>query len=136
MDSIQLATLSLPLFHFLGDVVIPTPAADPILLRTLHVAGVAALFAALGAILLGGSGKKGSSALHGISLIFILLVGFAMLKKPPMDQYWWMAKLGLWLFIGAAPALSKRNVLPAWLVFVLCLVAAGFAAWLGMRKPF
>lgn len=109
---------------------------DYILLRTLHVAGVAALFASLGAILLNGSGKKGSSALHGISLIFILLIGFAMLKKPPMGQYWWMVKLGIWLFIGAAPALAKRKVLPGWLVFTLCLVGAGFAAYLGMTKKF
>jgi len=59
-----------------------------------------------------------------------------MLKKPPMGQSWWMIKLGLWLFIGAAPALAKRKVLPAWLVLVLCLVAAGAAAWLGLAKPF
>lgn len=135
MELTQLASSSLPLFNFLGDVVIPV-TKDVFLLRTLHVAGVAALFAALGAIFLGGSSKKSSSILHGISLIFILAIGFAMLKKPPMKEYWWMAKLGIWLFIGAAPALSKRNVLPAWLVFVLCLAAAGFAAWLGMRKPF
>lgn len=135
MELTQLASSSFPLFNFLGDVTIPI-TDNYILLRTLHVAGVAALFAALGAILLGGSGKKGSSILHGISLIFILAIGFAMLKKPPMKEYWWMAKLGIWLFIGAAPALSKRNVLPAWLVFVLCLVAAGFAAWIGMTRPF
>lgn len=136
MDHSQLFSLSAPLFQYLGDVTIPTPAMNPVMLRTLHVAGVAALFASLGAILLGGAGKKGASALHGISLIFVLLVGFAMLKKPPMGQYWWMVKLGLWLFIGAAPALSKRNVLPGWLTLTLCLVAAGFSAWLGMMKPF
>jgi hypothetical protein len=109
---------------------------DYTLLRTLHVAGALALFASLGAIFLGGSSKKGASILHGISLLFVLLIGFAMLKKPPMGQSWWMIKLGLWLFIGAAPALSKRKVLPSWLVFTLCLIAAGTAAWLGMRKPF
>lgn len=109
---------------------------DLLLLKALHVAGVAAVFASLGAILLGGSGKKGASILHGISLIFVLLIGFAMLKKPPMGQSWWMIKLGLWLFIGAAPSLSKRKVLPSWLVLVLCIAAAGTAAWLGIRKPF
>lgn len=109
---------------------------DPVILKTLHLAGVFALFTSLGASLLAGSGKKSSSILHGISLVLVLLVGFAMLKKPPMDQSWWMIKLGLWLFIGAAPALAKRKVLPAWLVLVLCLVAAGAAAWLGLAKPF
>lgn len=105
-------------------------------LKLLHLAGVFALFTSLGATLLGGSGKKSASILHGISLVLILLVGFAMLKKPPMKEYWWMVKLGLWLFIGLAPALSKRKVLPSSVVLVLCLAAAVAAAWLGLRRPF
>ncbi len=109
---------------------------DPLLLKTLHLAGVFALFASLGATMLAGSGKKSASILHGIALVFILLVGFAMLKKPPMDQYWWMAKLGIWLFIGLAPALSKKKVLPPVIVFSLTLVAATAAAYLGLYKPF
>ncbi len=109
---------------------------DYLILKALHVASALALFSALGAVLLGGSGKKGAPILHGVSALLVLLVGFAMLKKPPMDQSWWMIKLGLWLFIGVAPALSKRKVLPSWLVFTLCLVAAFAAAWLGLRKPF
>ena len=53
-----------------------------------------------------------------------------------MDQSWWMVKLGLWLFIGVAPALAKRKVLPAPLVLALSIAAAVTAAWLGLRKPF
>ena len=109
---------------------------DPILLKTLHLAGVFGLFTSLGATLLAGSGKKGASILHGISLLLILVVGFAILKKPPMDQSWWMIKLGLWLFIGAAPVLARRKVLPSSVVLVLCLAAAVTAAWLGLTKPF
>lgn len=107
-----------------------------LLLKTLHLAGVFALFASLGATMLGASNKKGNAILHGISLVVILLIGFAMLKKPPMDQYWWMAKLGLWLFIGAAPALSKRKVLPTPAVLGLTIAAATAAAYLGLAKPF
>ena len=109
---------------------------DLTLLRILHIAGAITLFTALGAILLGNSSKKGASILHGVSLLFILVIGFAMLKKPPMGQYWWMVKLGLWLFLGLAPALSKRKVLPSSVVLVLCLAAAVAAAWLGIRRPF
>jgi hypothetical protein len=109
---------------------------DPFFLKTLHIAGALGLFTSLGATLLGGSGKKGAAILHGISLILILLVGFAMLKKPPMDQSWWMIKLGLWLLIGAAPALAKRKVLPSPVVLILCLAAAAAASWLGLAKPF
>ena len=109
---------------------------NPLLLKTLHLAGAFALFASLGATLLGGTGKKTATILHGISLLFILLIGFAMLGKPPMHHSWWMIKLGLWCFIGAAPVLAKRKVLPAPLVLVLCLAAAVTAAWLGLTKPF
>ncbi len=109
---------------------------DLILLKTLHIAGVIGLFTSFGATLLAGSGKKSASALHGISLLLIAVVGFAILKKPQMDQYWWMVKLALWLFLGAAPVLAKRKVLPTWLVLVLCIAAGICAAWLGLRKPF
>jgi hypothetical protein len=74
--------------------------------------------------------------LHGVSLLIILLVGFAMLKKPPMDQYWWMAKLGIWLFIGVAPVLAKKKILCPCVVFVLTLVGAVGAAYLAFYKPF
>ncbi len=109
---------------------------DYLILKTLHIAGVIGLFTSLGATLLAGSGKKSASIIHGISLLLIVLVGFAMLKKPPMDQSWWMIKTGLWLFLGLAPVLAKRKVLPAWVVLVLSLAAAVAAAWLGLRKPF
>lgn len=109
---------------------------DPIILKILHLAGVFALFTSLGATLLAGSGKKSATILHGVSLLLIVLVGFAMLKKPPMGQSWWMIKLGLWLFLGVAPVLAKRKVLPAWIVLVLSIAAAVTAAWLGLKKPF
>lgn len=109
---------------------------DPLLLKTLHLLGVFTLFTSLGAIFLGSSGKKGASMLHGIALLMIAAIGFAMLKKPPMGQFWWMLKLVMWLFLGAAPVLAKRKVLPAPVVMVLCLAAAALAAWLGLRKPF
>ena len=108
---------------------------DPKLI-TLHLAGVLGLFTSLGATLLGGSGRKSASILHGVSLVLILLVGFAMLQKPPMGQSWWMIKLGLWLFLGLAPALAKRKVLPNSAVLVLSLAAAVAASWLGLTKPF
>ncbi|MEO7100588.1 MAG: hypothetical protein ABI162_14595 [Luteolibacter sp.] len=107
-----------------------------ILLRILHLAAVMALFSSLGAIMLGETRKKGAAMLHGISLILVLLIGFAMLQKPPAGQYWWVAKIVIWLFIGAAPVLSKRKVLPGPVVLALCIAAGTAAAWLGIQKPF
>ncbi|MCX6874246.1 MAG: hypothetical protein NTW21_10630 [Verrucomicrobia bacterium] len=109
---------------------------DPILLKTLHLVSVFALCTSLGAVLLGGSDKRGASVLHGISLLLIVALGFAMLKKPPMGQSWWMIKLGMWVFLGVAPLLAKRRVLPGALLLLLCLAAAALAAWLGLSKPF
>lgn len=109
---------------------------DSKLLTILHLAGVFALFASLGATMLGGSNQKSASILHGVSLVIILLAGFAILRQPPMDQYWWMAKLGIWLFIGVAPVLAKKKILCPCVVFILTLVAAVGAAYLGIYKPF
>lgn len=107
---------------------------DPVILKILHLVGVFALFGSLGATLLAGSSKKSASAMHGISLLFILLVGFAMLKKPPMGEYWWMVKIVLWLFIGLAPLLAKKKVLPPMVIFTLTIIAAAAAAYLGIYK--
>ena len=111
---------------------------DPNLLKTLHLAGALGVFTAIGAIVAAADDKnrKMASALHGISLLFLLLVGFAMLKKPPMDQHWWQVKLALWLFLGAAPALVKRKVMPAGAVLGICLLGGIAAAYLGLAKPF
>ncbi len=108
---------------------------DPFLFKTLHLVGAFALFTSLGAILLGDSGRKGASMLHGISLLLVLLMGFAMLGKPVLAA-WWLIKLALWLFLGAAPVLAKRKLLPAPVVMGLCLVAAFLAAWLGLHRGF
>jgi hypothetical protein len=111
---------------------------DPNLLKVLHLAGVIALFTSIGAIFAGGCEKcrKHASMLHGISLLLIVLVGFAILRKPPMDQHWWQVKFVIWLFLGAAPALAKREVLPRPVLMGICLLGGFVAAYLGVAKPF
>lgn len=109
---------------------------DYLTLKTLHLLSAFALFGALGAILLVSAKPKIASILHGISLIGLLLAGFAMLRKPPMDQAWWMVKSGLWLVLGMAPFFAKKRYLHPTLLFVIALAAAGLAAWLGLKKPF
>lgn len=109
---------------------------DFLTLKTLHLVSAFALFGSLGAILLVTARPKSAVILHGISLVALLLIGFALLKKPPMGQSWWMIKIGLWLFFGVAPLLAKRRYLHPTLVFLLVLAAGGLAAWLGMAKPF
>lgn len=106
--------------------------------KFIHLAGVIGLFTSLGAIMIAGSGRKGGAMLHGISLLLILVAGFGALAKykMPMDQYWWMVKIALWLFLGAAPALAKRSALPTSALLMLSLGAGIAAAYLGVFKPF
>lgn len=106
------------------------------LIKSLHIAGALALFSAFGSLLLGNAHRKFASMLHGISLLVILLAGFAMLGKPPMGQGWWVAKLGAWLLLGLAPIAVRRKWLPAGLAWGLCLAIAALAAWLGLSKRF
>ena len=109
-----------------------------VLYKTLHITGVLMLFTSLGVVLAESSPgcKKRATIVHGISLLLIAGMGFAMLKKPPMDQHWWMVKTLIWLFLGAVPVLAKRSPIPRPLLLMLSLVAGASAAYLAIAKPF
>ncbi len=116
---------------------------DPLvrnLLLTVHIAAALGVFTALGAIVAAADEKnrKLASALHGISLLLLLLVGLHMLFSHQLVKTggWWHAKIVLWLVLGAAPALVKRQVMPAKAVLAICFVVAAVAAFLGLAKPF
>jgi len=117
---------------------------NPLLLKTLHLAGALGVFTAMGAIIAaaGEGTKKWANILHGVSLLLLLLIGLHMLFAPPLKWAanapggWWHAKVVIWLFLGAAPALAKRKVLPAPALLGLVLAAGVTAAYLGIAKPF
>lgn len=113
---------------------------NPFVLKTLHIAGALGVFTAMGAILAGTCEKckKMAAILHGVSLLLLLLIGLHMLfsMKLAGTGGWWHAKIVLWLFLGAAPALAKRKVLPAPALLGLTLAAGIGAAYLGLAKPF
>ena len=115
---------------------------NPYLLTTLHLAGALGLFTALGAIINAGSdgAPKWANILHGVSLLVLLLFGLHMLFAPPMKWAanapggWWHAKVVIWLFLGAVPALAKRKVLPAPALLGLVIAAGAGAGFLGLAK--
>lgn len=111
---------------------------DPYLLKTLHLAGAFGVFTAMGSIALGAqeSQRKVASMLHGISLLLLFLVGFALLRKPPMELHYWKIKIVLWLFLGVAPVLSRRHALPPMALLLLTIAVGVLAAYLGLKKPF
>jgi hypothetical protein len=113
--------------------------------KLLHVVGVLFLFVALGGLIHGGitGTKKGSGgrrlamATHGVALALILVAGFGLLAKLRIMADlpgWAWTKLGVWLVLGAAPALVGRAAPRAWW-FVLP-VLGGLAAYLAIFKPF
>jgi hypothetical protein len=104
--------------------------------QALHVLAAFGLFSALGTLLLGrpDAWPKSAAILHGLSWLLLLLVGFALLRKPPMDEYWWMAKLAIWVLLGVAPLLVRRRIAPPLAVLVGCLLLGGFATLLGLAK--
>jgi hypothetical protein len=106
------------------------------LLKVIHLAGALGVFTAMGAIALGAqeSQRKLASMLHGISLLLLLLAGFAILKKPPMDVHYWKIKIVLWLFLGVAPVLARRKLMPPAVLLLVTLAAGILAAYLGVTK--
>jgi hypothetical protein len=118
------------------------PPMNPFLLTTIHLAGALGLFTALGAIITAGSdgAPKWANILHGVSLLVLLLFGLHMLFGPPMKWAanapggWWHAKVVIWLFLGAVPALAKRKVLPVPALLGLVIVAGAGAGFLGLAK--
>jgi hypothetical protein len=117
---------------------------DPFLLRnlllTVHIAAAVGVFAGLGAIIAASDERtrKLASALQGISLLLLLLVGLHLLFSQQLVKTggWWHAKIVIWLILGAAPALVKRKVMPPGVVLAVCLLLGAVAAFLGLQKPF
>lgn len=107
-------------------------------MKLVHLAGAFGVFAAIGAILAGASegNRKWASALHGTSLLLLILAGFAILKKPPMELHYWKVKIVLWLFLGLVPVLARKKTLPTAVLLVLTLATGVYAAYLGILKPY
>jgi len=112
--------------------------------KLLHVVGLILLFLGLGRTLLGSrtdaeNAGKGPAIFHGIALFVMLVGGFGMMARLGIHWPWpnWLiAKLGVWLAIGALPGLVRHERIPrgpAWLVAALLGALAG---WLAIYKPF
>lgn len=122
--------------------------------KVLHLLGVVTLFFSLGGMTLQAlavpatgaaegappaPGRAVLSALHGVAMVLLLVAGFGALAKLGLMQGglpgWAWGKLAVWLLLGGAPALIKRQPrLALALCFALPLVGA-LAAWLAVAKP-
>lgn len=108
---------------------------DPDIYKVIHLAGVIILFGALGAGVYTASSKnnKLAAALHGISLVLILVSGFGLVARLWGNQFtWWIVlKLLIWLLLGGSYALAKKRLLPENTAFAFILALGIIAAILG-----
>lgn len=115
--------------------------------KVVHLLGVVMLFTALGGTVLhalnGGSresnaGRALVGALHGISLLLILIGGFGMLARLGLINGWpgWVhAKLAIWVLLPLLGWLGARKPQYSRITMVLMPVVGGVAAWLAIYKP-
>lgn len=114
--------------------------------RYLHVAGIFALYLALGGLFLhalnGGTketnaNRKSVAIMHGVAMFIVLLGGFGMLARIGMStsEPWVLMKVGVWLVMGGMIAVPYRLpalARPLWLMLPLVGV---LAAWIAFAKP-
>ena len=108
---------------------------DPDIYKVIHLSGVIILFGALGAGIYTPSskGNKLAGALHGISLLLIIVSGFGLVAKIWSNQFtWWIIlKLIIWLALGGSYALAKKRLLPEHTAFAIIIGLGIAAAFLG-----
>jgi len=109
---------------------------DPKLYHLIHVAAALLVFLGLGGMLTG-QGGKAYAMLHGIGLLAMLVAGIGFAHKSGLGwPNWMLAKIGIWLLIGAMPVLVKRGVVGVLGAVVLAIGLGATAVWLAYYKPF
>ena len=99
----------------------------------LHFVGIFMILISLGGVSLhiinGGSrefsARKWASMFHGIGLLLALVAGFGLLARLGIHPipFWVYVKMGVWLALGAMPALiyRKKELAKVWWGLILCL---------------
>ena len=112
---------------------------NPLIYKIIHLAGVMGLFSALGTALAAScnASKKFAGIMHGISLLLIFVSGFGLIHKLGYGFAGWViAKIVLFVFLGASLALVKRKVLSPSILYIIILIVGITTAYLGVMKPF
>lgn len=115
--------------------------------KVLHLGSLACLVLGCG-LLLGafavnpdykGPIRKWGFVMHGIGVALLLITGFGLLAKLGIMAAipgWAIAKMGIWLCMGAMLTLIKRK--PEWRngMILAILILVSTAATLAITKPF
>jgi hypothetical protein len=113
--------------------------------RALHVAGLAMIMLAFGALLIlpkEAPRPRSVMIMHGVGLLVMGVAGFGMMARmdPPImapDNWgvWLILKMIIWLAIGALPTLIKSGTIPRKVGWIVIVALAAVAAWLASAKP-
>lgn len=113
--------------------------------KLIHLLGLFLVFLSLGGLITHAinSGeadhpwRKGAVITHGVGMLLALLGGFGALAKLGMHwRGWVIAKIVIWVLVGALPFLLRRKPglgKPLWIGTVVLVLAA---AALAIYKPF
>jgi hypothetical protein len=116
--------------------------------KIVHLSGILMVFLSLGGAAMhainGGeknhAWRKPVAITHGLGLLLALVGGFGLLARLGIAHGglpgWVIAKLGIWLILGAllAVLIRKKNLAKSLWIFVIFL--GGVAAYLAGYKPF
>lgn len=112
--------------------------------KILHLSGLfiafTALAGALGIAVAGGNDavRKKLGMAHGIGLLVAFVAGFGMHAKLHIEGMpgWFVAKIALWLLLGALVIVPRRAADRATLAFVALPILGILGTWLAIQKPF
>ena len=107
----------------------------------LHIVGVLCLFISIGGLfgVVGGvaTSRKMVAILHGIGLLLLLVAGIGYLHKSGLGfPNWAIAKIVIWVIMGALPVIIKKRLINVGAGVTLGLVLGSVAAYLAYFKPF
>ena len=107
--------------------------------KLLHFAGIFSIFVAFGMASIIQGRSKAVSSLHGTGLLLSLVGGFGMLARLEISwpfPAWVLIKVVVWVILGGAVVLFKRQVLPARWGLALVLLLGVVSAYAAIYKPF
>lgn len=109
---------------------------DPTIYKYIHYIGFFMILTGLGGLIFAeGKAIKLAGVSHGAGLFLTLLGGFGMQKHEAIGFSWWfIAKVVIWLVLGAAIVIAKRKLLPPVATWLLVIGLTGAAAWLGFAN--
>lgn len=115
--------------------------------KVIHIIGLVLLALGLGGMLSAPPDQKAprwTMIQHGLGVLILFGAGFGMMAKYPDGSIsspgqwpvWLIVKMAIWFFLAAMPSLIKHKSIPRSMGWLVVLLLAGAAAYLGIVKPF